>query len=454
MSTHALAEELVDFTVAQLTALAGGPLPGLRLPRVLLGHEVGPDVRADLLFTLGLLHACGRAEVAGLDVEEGITGLLAGVDGRRTHTFYSYRVAETVARFGDFSTSRVLGPLSFEQRAAVAEATDSTAWLAALDGGRLPRNYAAVLARCELARRRLGLLAPGDQGLRALLDRVRDVLGGFLDDSNAGVGRYDIYTVDVHLFCEPMAAALGDRWRAGAADAIGLVDRVATRDGAAVPWGRSTGVLAVCHNVELAGLVARHPGVVDPSLSRRVVARAAAAAEALPSWFRDGWVTAHRHRSSDPYRGLDRRLQMTLDCLGKLVDTAAALRAADPLDVDRAIDLFAPRDELVWLDRERKAGVWAFRSAGTAFSLPLVGGTTSDYLPFARNPGLHEAPAGSGLASGVPLLFADGKRYAAGGLPVDVTHDAGVVAARYEGFRRSAGSNPIPPSCPSPARGT
>ncbi len=88
-TTHGLAERLADFTVAQVDALASGPLPGLRLPGVLLGHPVGPDVRADLAFTLGLLHACGHREISGVAIEGAITELLADVDGQRTHTFYA-----------------------------------------------------------------------------------------------------------------------------------------------------------------------------------------------------------------------------------------------------------------------------------------------------------------------------------------------------------------------------
>src|SRR3712207_7976924 len=54
-------------------------------------------------------------------------------------------------------------------------------------------------------------LLDDESGLDALLDRVRSMLGAHLDDSHAATGRYDIYTVDIHLFCEPMAEELGDR---------------------------------------------------------------------------------------------------------------------------------------------------------------------------------------------------------------------------------------------------
>src|SRR5690606_39292928 len=102
---------------------------------------------------------------------------------------------------------------------------------------------------------RLGLLHDTTV-LDELLGRVTAMLGGHLDDSNARIGRYDIYTVDIHLFCEPLAAQLGEPWRAGALAALGLVDPVATRARAAVPGGRSTGGRATCPTIELAWLVA------------------------------------------------------------------------------------------------------------------------------------------------------------------------------------------------------
>ena len=57
---------------------------------------------------------------------------------------------------------------------------------------------------------------------------------------------------------------------------------------------------------------------------------------------------AHQHRSSDPYRGLDRRLQMTLDCLGKLADAARGLQTLGDLEI--AFD-----EEALWPDRDEVA---------------------------------------------------------------------------------------------------
>ena len=52
-----LADRIREFVVSCLDQLEGAHLPGLRLPRVFAGHEVGADTRADLVFTLGLLAA-------------------------------------------------------------------------------------------------------------------------------------------------------------------------------------------------------------------------------------------------------------------------------------------------------------------------------------------------------------------------------------------------------------
>ncbi len=437
-----LAETLLAFVEEHLAHLAAGPLPELHLPGLLMGQPVGQDVRADLAFTLGLLHSCGRSQVAGIPIPDAIAQLLQGVEGEQIHTFFSYRVAETVARFGPFdSANPVLAGLDDDARQQVAEATDSTGWIELLDGGALPRNYAAVLARCEHARSQLGL--PVDQGgLDHLVDRTRALLGGHMDDSNTGVGRYDIYTVDIHLFCEPLADLIGEPWRTGAMAALALVERTATRDGAALPWGRSTGALACCHTIELAGLVARRGLGEDPA---RWGSRAAGAAAHLDGWFDRGWVTAHQHRSSDPYRGLDRRLQMTLDCLGKLVDAAEGLRRQPGLALDVAVDdLFPAVDEVVWFDEPLARGVWAFRNEELAFSLPFVGGTTTDYLPAPRHPGLFEVPVGSPLGTGTPLLLHDGKQFVAGGAPISVVHQPRSVRARYAGFPRAGQLEPGP----------
>jgi hypothetical protein len=252
-----IADDLVTLAAGVLRDLgdpASGVAPGLVLPATLAGHRVDADAHADLVFTLGLLREAGVERIADLDLETVLHDRLAATDARRTHTFFSYRIAETAARLGG------LDALAPATRDVVVAAADSTEWLPLLDEGVLPRNYAVVLARCELARARLGLdVDPAV--VDGLVTRVAALFGespeGWLDDSQTGRGQVDMYTVDAYLFAEPFADRIGDVWARGHASASRMVDAVATPGGAALPWGRSIGALAVCHSAELAGLLLR-----------------------------------------------------------------------------------------------------------------------------------------------------------------------------------------------------
>ena len=95
-----IADDLVSLATTVVADLAAGIAPDLRLPPTLAGHRVDADARADLIFTLGLLREAGVSEIAGHDVEATLHARMAEVDGRRTHTFFSYRIAETAARLG------------------------------------------------------------------------------------------------------------------------------------------------------------------------------------------------------------------------------------------------------------------------------------------------------------------------------------------------------------------
>ena len=93
-----IADDLIDLVTAVLADLADpvrGAAPGLVLPATLAGHRVDADAHADLVFTLGLLLDAGVTQVGDLDVETVLRARLAATDAARTHTFFSYRVAET-----------------------------------------------------------------------------------------------------------------------------------------------------------------------------------------------------------------------------------------------------------------------------------------------------------------------------------------------------------------------
>lgn len=423
-----LHERLSAFVTEKLDVLERTHLPGFRIPRVFAGHEVGADVRADLAFTLGLLG--GR--------DDALEVVLREVDGGRTNTFFSYRIAETLLRH-----PHLLARFDEATVAELHEACNSTSFLPAMADGRLPRNYAAVLLRCEVARQRLGLdVDPAV--VDGLVERARSMLdsnpGGYLDDSHTGIARYDIYSGDIYLFTEPVAELLGDVWPRGARAALDLVERVEATNGAAFAWGRSSGALAACLTVELGGLAAGQRLLDDAGVDRWLARADHAFTVGIPGWFADdGLITAHQHRSTFGYRGPFRRVQMTLDCLGKLADTAAVLRAAG---VDRAPEvdrdeLFPDRDELVVFDESQRAGVWTYRSRHLAFVLPIVGSTVSDYLPAPHNPGLFEVPVDADLPTGVPFAFRKGVRYTGGHLPTSIAKTDAALTLTYDGFPRS-----------------
>jgi glycosyltransferase involved in cell wall biosynthesis len=407
-----LADRIRGFVVECLERLEATHLPGLKLPRVFGGHMVGADTRADLVYTLGLLGTGGITEVAGLPVDDALRVVLRETDGARTETFGSYRLAETVAGYGPFADNPLLAPLTAAERQQIEAGFDSRHILAKLAAGLSP-NYNAVLARCEAARQRLSL--PVDEALLDdLIVRTGTLLAsGYLDDSARGEGHFDIYTVDIYLFTEMLADRLGDVWRSGAVTALDLAESVCPRNGAAIPWGRSTGVLSICLSIELAGLATRH-GLLDGERAAAWVGRAGRAFEAVQGWFSaEGLITAHQYRSTYAYRGPHRRLQMTMDCLGKLADAANALSGVPDRDYPAPRD----RDTVVWFDEARNAGVWSYRSPDLAFVLPMVGSGVTDYLAAPRNPGLFEVPVDSGLVTGVPVAFAGGARFAPCELP-------------------------------------
>jgi glycosyltransferase involved in cell wall biosynthesis len=437
-SARTIADDLVAVAVRVLEELVHGIAPGLVLPDTVAGHRVDADAHADLCFTLGLLHEAGIDDVAGLPVVPTLLDRLAATDGRRTHTFFSYRIAETVGRLGGLDT------LDSRTRRIVAEAADSTEWIPLLDQAVLPRNYAVVLARCEAARARLGLDVDASV-LEDLFGRVRALFSehpdGWLDDSQGGQGQVDMYTVDAYLFSEPFADRLGDVWERGARSAARLVEAVASPDGTALPWGRSIGALAVCHTAELAGVLLRRGIGVDAG---RWLGLARSAADAAPGWFSDGLVAAHKRRAPFRYRGPQRRLQMTLDCTGKLVAAALDLRAWSTNATSEGAtalaapppEVFAARDE--WIGFGTGLGVWARRDPRLGFSLPVVGGPGADYAPAPRHPGRFDVPTDQPLVCFVPLAWRGGERFAPGGAAVRVDHRPAALDVEHDRFVASA----------------
>ncbi len=448
MRAGELATWLRSFVVDRVAELVEAHAPGWRLPATFGGHRVEPDVAADLAYTLGHLHAGGVAAIGTTPIDQAVTTVLSRIDGSRTHTFFSYRIAETLLRWAPtFEDNPLLARLSDEQVEQVRTACDSSEWIPLLDDSILPRNYAGVLARCESARLRLDL--PVDPVVvDDLVGRAREVLSAnpwhYLDDSNHHVGRFDIYSADVWLFTQPLADRLGPLWDEGFATALSLIERVISDDGSAVAWGRSTGPLAGALTIELGALAASRDLGDDPA---RWLGRTALAASSMPGWFDRGVVNAHRHRDADGYRGPFRRLQLTLDLLGKLAWAANQLDDAErDLISTPAREVLAPIDELVCFDPERPAAVWTHRGAGGAFVIPFVGASRSDYLAAPRAPGRFETPVDSDLAAWVPVVWHGDRRAVPSGLPTSIEHDVGRVSAAWDHL--TFGAEMDPPDAP------
>lgn len=448
--SHALGDELLSFVTSTLTQLATTHFPDWRIPRTFAGHRVDADVRADLVFTLTHLAQGGVTEVAGDPIDEVIARLLTEVDGRTTHTFFSYRIAETLLRRGPFAANPLLADATDAQRAEVDRATDSRDWIELLDTDLLPRNYAAVLSRCELARTDLGLAQ--DPGvLTSLVERLATLLNqnplGALDDSNDGSGRYDIYTADIWLFCEPLADRLGEFWRHGARATLDLVDAVAGPDGAAIPWGRSTGVLATVLTVELAAL-ALHSQLRDDRASSWIRRGIDAFRATRHRFDTDGVIDAHRHRNQDEYRGPARRLQLTLDVLGKLAWAGAALGSADAIEPASPLETYRPRDGRIDFEADRHAAVWASANPARRVVIPFVGATRSHYFPVPHAPGTFEAPVDNDQVVWAPLIIDGARRATTAHLPADLTTSAHAVTARWDDLKvcglGPGGSTPDP----------
>lgn len=448
--SHALGDELLSFVTTTVTKLATTHFPNWRIPRTFAGHRVDADVRADLVFTLTHLAQGGVTDIADEPIDDVIARLLTEVDGRATHTFFSYRIAESLLRSGEFAHNPLLVDATEAQRAEVERATDSRDWIELLDTDILPRNYAAVLSRCELARTELGL-AEDPAVLTSLIERLTALLNqnplGALDDSNDGSGRYDIYTADIWLFCEPLADRLGEVWMHGARTALDLVDAVAGSDGAAIPWGRSTGVLATALTVELAAL-ALHPQLRDDRASSWIRRGIDAFRSTRHRFDVDGVIDAHRHRNQDEYRGPARRLQLTLDVLGKLAWAGTALRAAAAIEPASPRDTYRPRDGRIDFESERHAAVWVSANPAQRVVVPFVGATRSHYFPIPHAPGTFEAPVDNDQVVWAPLVIDGVRRATTAHLPDSLTTAPHSITARWTDLKvcglGPGGSTPEP----------
>ena len=446
-----LRDLLVENVRACMEALAARFFPRLELPAYFIGQRVTFMDRADFAYVLIHLHQLGIETIGGVAIRDAVQRLLRPIDGAATTTFYSYRVAEALLAFGpSFEGNPLLEGLSAVEIDNLRLATDSTdiydPATRALKGW--ANNYWAVLARCELRRRQLGIIQ-GSPALDVALERLDALLfrnpHGFFDDIPELSGRYDIYTADVHLFCEPFWDRLDPaRLEANLRAHVRLLEAVALENGAFLAHGRSVGALSVCMTMELGAVSLRLGMAADPDRTRRLIDRARRAF--FDEWIADDLIAAHRHRATEAYRGVQRMLQMTLDCLGKVCFVAQELEAVPAVEpgpgapVAGARSTFPEIDEWIAFDDGRSAGLWMFRNAQIAFQLACVDGGNADYAPCPRAPGRFENPVDSRLICGVPRVARGSLDYSCLGLPASVEKLPGGLRLAYDGFAQTSAS--------------
>ncbi len=413
----------MDVVQTSLCEVEATVAPRLRLPLTLGGHVVRSDAQADLLYVLGLLASAGVDEVTGRDVRSVADAILLDIRPDEVEGFFSYRVAEAVRRLGG------LAELSAKARDHAVRASDSSRLLRAAATGALRRrtNYRVVAARCVHERRSLGL--PVDPHTATaiheqVLTLFRTAHRGWIDDGLQGELHFDIYSPEMHLLAEPFKDRLDPHWTIGLTALLEDLAAVGHRGGV-VTWGRSVGPLAIAMALKVAVLAMRHDLWAHRDRYWQSVAGDAAAD--LRDWFASGLVTAHQSRTSDPYRGPRRRLQLTFDLLGKMAWSAVHL----PADCLEAGDYVSARTVNALLPFPGGAALWAYRSQAVEFTLPLMRGTSAEYLPTPRAPGLFEQPVG-GLPLLIPTLVApdDGSksvRWVPDGPPVLVRHAGDAV---------------------------
>ena len=447
LSPENLTRELTDFVKTRTAAMIERFFPDLTIPSFFGGYHIYASERANLAFTLTYLAKLGVTEIAGYPLQTALSAIIRGIDGPRTDTFYSYRIAETLLAFGPFADNPLLADFTPAERENIAQACDSSHIYrqnGLVLGGR-PSNYWAVLARCEYGRQRLGILAN-----TAILDeacaRVNAIAFnnplGYFDDGHTLHGRYDIYSPDTYLFLEPLWARLdAAKLEHALRQHVHLLEALAMENGAFIFWGRSLGALSLCLTMEMAALSLRLGYATDTG---RMLGLLQNALTKYRDWFEDDLITAHRHKMTYQYRGPFRLLEMGTDNLAKLAYAADQLQQAQvPAETQIQTQLpdqvaigtlFPPRDTLIPL-HEAGAAVWMFRNKHLAFQFALVNHVGADYGPWFHSPGLLEVPVDTNLMCGVPRLVYDGVEYTCRGLPVETHKTPNGLQLVYESFQ-------------------
>jgi len=451
-----LRDEILAFLTTHTAHLLDRAYPGNHIPRFFAGIAIDDTAHMDVLHLLGLLRNLGVTELNGRPTEELQVDILRRVKGEEITTFYSFRLAETLLGRGPWEGNPLLEPLTDVQRAEIYKAVDSTAMFQPDGGGSIPgypNNYWGVLGRCEKARQNLGILED-DTILSTCLEKLDTLLFtnplGFLDDAQDAIGRYDIYSFDIHLFIEPLFEHLpADKLTNNLNQHTQIMERLIRENGASVCWGRSTGSLSVLMAMEWMALTLERNLAQDRSRSLGLIAHSF---RAIQGWFEDGLVTAHRSRSPFDYRGTHRYLQLSSDLLIKLAYVADVLGKCPDQDLRVETDssrLFPPQDH--WQDFDsRSCGVWVYRDAKLSFQVPVVcagGWAGADYAAFPAAPGVFESPVQESWPNGLPRVFQNGKLILPTTLPERSAHQPGSLSLHWSTLQvMEDGSHTLPAS--------
>ncbi|MSO38256.1 MAG: hypothetical protein EXQ69_08410 [Acidimicrobiia bacterium] len=99
----------------------------------------------------------------------------------------------------------MLEGLTTQQPNEVALACDSSEWIELLDAGVLPRNYAGVLARCEFARHKLGLLDD-----EVTFERIPDGINWAIPETSARPLQVEMTANTVHSVDQINVGGIGE----------------------------------------------------------------------------------------------------------------------------------------------------------------------------------------------------------------------------------------------------
>lgn len=441
MTVSNLSRQITDFVVARTEAILSRYLPdlgndGAALPGFFCGYKLAGYEGPNLVFLLAHLHSLGVKQIAGQPIEKLISKILRGIHGPSTQTFYSFFTADAVLAFGKFEGNPLLAGFTAEERENIKAAADTTRIYdpETKSLGKWANNYWAVLARCEYTRKELGIL-PDDSLLKQAAGELEKLLFrnplGFFDDVREGFGRYDIYSGDVHLFCEPLwplfdQKKLEHNLRVHTA----LMEKLVMENGASFAWGRSVGPMSVCLSMEFLAMALERGFTSDPARALGLVRHAF---EEFTRCFQDDLIAVHREANTEAYRGIFRIMQTSFDCLAKLCYAAEKLQHVS-INEEKSSLLFPDRDEFIPFD-DRNAGVWIFRNQQFGFQLALTGGESSDYVAWPRSPGLFENPVDSRMFCGVPRIAHGNLEFTTMGLPSSVEKTPQGLTVTHDVFR-------------------